>query len=122
MVGVGCEDANAHQFARTYADVARVTGGRAGIGTDLNGLVKAPPPRPGSRVVYDASFPRSRTGSKEWDYNVAGVAHYGMLSDYIRDVRTAPNGNALVDDTFMGSAEVFADMWRRAETQKDAVR
>ncbi|MBX3217624.1 MAG: membrane dipeptidase [Labilithrix sp.] len=122
MVGVGCEDANAHQFARTYADVARATGGRAGIGTDLNGLVKAPPPRPGSRVVYDASFPRSRSGSKEWDYNVAGVAHYGMLSDYIRDVRTAPNGNALVDDTFMSSAEVFADMWRRAEVQKDAVR
>ncbi|MBX3264792.1 MAG: membrane dipeptidase [Labilithrix sp.] len=122
MVGVGCEGADAHRFARTYADVARATGGRAGIGTDLNGLVKAPPPRPGSRVVYDASFPKSRTGAKEWDYNVDGVAHYGMLSDYVRDIRSAPNGNALVDDTFMSSAEVFADMWRRAEVQKDAVR
>lgn len=122
MLGVGCEGADAHQFARTYDKVARLSGGRAGIGTDLNGLVKAPPPRPGSRVVYDASFPKSRTGSKEWDYNVDGVAHYGLLSDYIRDMRSAPGGNTLVDGTFMNAAEVFAEMWERAEAQKGAVR
>ena len=119
MVGVGCEGMDAHEFTRRYAEMASLTGGRAGIGTDLNGLVKAPPPRRGSRVVYDASFPKSRSGNKEWDYNVDGVAHYGMLADYVRDMRTAPNGNAVVEGAFMDAAEVFAEMWARAEAQKD---
>ena len=122
MVGVGCEGMDAHEFVRRYAEMALLAGGRAGIGTDLNGLVKGPPPRRGSRVVYDGSFPKSRSGSKEWDYNVEGVAHYGMLSDYIRDMRSAPNGNAVVDGSFMSAADVFAEMWERAEAQKDDVR
>jgi microsomal dipeptidase-like Zn-dependent dipeptidase len=121
MVGVGCDKADAHVFLQNYKDIASRTEGRAGIGTDQNGLVKGPPPRPGSAVAYDASFPKSMTGGKQWDYNTEGVAHYGLLADFVRDMRTGPGGNTVVDDHFYNAAEIFADMWGHAEAQKTAV-
>ncbi len=122
MVGVGCEAMDAHAFARSYATIAELMGtGAVAIGSDLNGLVRAPKPRSGSHVVYDARFPRSRTGTKEWDYNRDGVAHYGMLADFVRDMRTAPDGERLVSEKLLGSAEFFAQMWERAEAQKGNV-
>ena len=84
--------------------------------------MKAPAPRRGSAVAYDASFPKSRLGTKEWDYNRDGVAHYGMLADFVRDMRTAPGATDVVDPYFYGAAEVFSDMWLTAERQKAQVR
>lgn len=122
MAGVGSEAAEAYGFLRSYAEAGLFTNGRVAIGTDLNGLVRAPRPRPGSAVRYDASFPQSRTGSRRWDYNTDGVAHYGMLADFIRDMRTAPGANDVVDPYFYNAAEVFSDMWLTAERQKTRVR
>lgn len=33
----------------------------------------------------------SSSGTKSWNYNTNGVAHYGMLRDFMMDVRTAPS-------------------------------
>jgi microsomal dipeptidase-like Zn-dependent dipeptidase len=105
MFGLGTDGAYSSSWAQTYQQailkmgymnpaIANYQNGAVGLGTDLNGLVKGPKPGgPANRVVYDASFPPSGTAgsAKTWNYNSEGVAHYGMLPDFIRDVRTAPS-------------------------------
>lgn len=46
-----------------------------------------------SNVQYTAAFPRSSLGNQSWDYNSLGVAHYGMLPDFLQDVSTLQGKN-----------------------------
>jgi WD40 repeat protein len=112
--------------------------GFLGMGTDTNSLVKTPRPTltdpagPRFTNIYDPNAPvnqgvtplvRSTTGARTWDYNLDGVAHYGMFVDFLRDVRTLPansvmNGRDIVDDQMMYGAERFYRMWLKAEAQK----
>lgn len=73
-------------------------------------------------VQYDASFPKSRLGTKEWDYNLTGVAHYGMLADFLKDARTLPGGFDLIDNNLMFSADYFFQTWKKCELQKANVK
>jgi hypothetical protein len=72
---------------------------------------------------------KSTTDGRTWDYNVDGVAHYGMFADFVKDVRTAPpnqaispnqcmNGKDLVDNHLMRSADYFWRMWQKIEAQR----
>jgi hypothetical protein len=108
-----------------------------GLGTDANSLVKTPAPTLPGRFtdIYNPNNPvnagvpplsRSTTGNRTWDYNLDGVAHYGMFVDFLRDVRTLPasatmTGRQLVDDQMMSGADYFYRMWLKAETQKTRV-
>jgi microsomal dipeptidase-like Zn-dependent dipeptidase len=141
MLGLGTDGVDGHGWAADYAEAFHEMGrttnrcsdkswlgpGRVALGTDANSLVRMPaPPRGRAPVQYSANFPRSRAGTKEWDYNVEGVAHYGMLTDFIADVRTAPaghgmNGTMLVDNNLMRSADYFWRMWQKIEAQKTTV-
>jgi hypothetical protein len=75
-----------------------------------------------SNVVYDSSFPMSALGNQSWNYNSVGVAHYGMLPDFLRDVQSLPspasasnlNGAAVVSQ-MMSGAQYFYESWRLAE-------
>jgi len=120
MFGLGTASADAYRWVGLYtqAVVAMPNAGAVAMGTDMNGLVTGPMPRSGSNVIYDSSFPRSHLGSRDWDYNKDGVAHYGMLSDWQRDVRTAPGGAEVVDNYLNRSADYFWHMWQKCETQK----
>jgi len=152
MFGLGTSEADAYEWAREYVDAFtemskpfaptsqcpnRVSFGPGSVafGTDMNSLVKTPRPtmppglKPGAPAragLYAApGFPtvRSSTGGKTWDYNLEGVAHYGMLADFVKDVRTAPanqgfNGADLVDNHLMRSADYFWHMWQKIEAQK----
>jgi microsomal dipeptidase-like Zn-dependent dipeptidase len=109
-----------------------------GLGTDMNSLVRTPPPTfnpPWSLRITDIYNPnnpinaglppliKSTTGDRTWDYNVDGVAHYGMYVDFLRDVRTCSGDptntcKQIVDDELSYSAENFYRMWLKAETQK----
>lgn len=124
MAGVGSDGVDAYTWAQAYNAVvsAMGSGAVAGFGTDTDGLAKGMKPRvPLSSVRYDASFPKSRLGSKEWDYNFDGVAHYGMLADFLRDVATAPGGAALINNNLMNGADYFLQMWRKCESLKGSV-
>jgi hypothetical protein len=70
----------------------------------------------GSPVVYNDSFPASTLGSHTWDYNNDGVAHYGMLADFLKHVRSYQGGADLVDNNLMTGAQYFYDTWKRAES------
>jgi microsomal dipeptidase-like Zn-dependent dipeptidase len=120
MFGLGSAANTAWNWIQLYGTASAVmsTHGATAFGTDLNGMVKGPSPRPGSNVVYDASFPMSSLGSKSWNYNRDGVAHYGMLADFIKDIRASNGGNGWVDTWLMSSADYFWHMWEKCEQQK----
>ena len=71
-------------------------------------------------VQYTDAFPRSTDGNKTWDYNNDGVAHYGMLSDFLQDIGNTPSGQAAIDNLMQG-AEYFYQTWAIVEMKKTAI-
>jgi microsomal dipeptidase-like Zn-dependent dipeptidase len=116
MLGLGVAEITPEAFISAYTAASNSMKGRSiGLGTDFNGLVKGPPPKPGS-VTYDSGFTKCKTANKEWDYNTDGVAHYGMLTDFMQAIKACPNSNGKnVFDALNRSANVFVEMWVRCE-------
>lgn len=137
MAGVGTACLNAYQWLQLYGLVTQeMHGHNAALGTDFNGLVKGMPPRYGtshedcnnprdrtvaSHISYSPFFPKSSLGSKQWDYNTDGVAHYGMLADFLRDAKTGPGGSQLIDNNLMYGADTFFHSWQKCESLKTKV-
>ncbi len=151
MFGLGTAGVHAYDWAKEYQTAINVMGGSyqngaVSFGTDLNGFVKGPVMgnEKGARlnrVVYDVasdptSIPRSKASDspisgafKTWDYNTEGVAHYGLLRDFVVDIKTAPAtataglpGSELVDNHLNRSANYFWQMWKRIESRKGSVQ
>ena len=55
---------------------------------------------------------RCVTGSKEWDLNFEGVAHYGLLPDFLQDLSNVGMESHDLSVLFH-SAEDFARMWTK---------
>jgi hypothetical protein len=91
-----------------------------GWGADMNGFGAQGPPRKGANPVtypfksFDGrvTFERQRTGTRVFDINDLGVAHYGLYPDWIQDLRNIA-GDAIVKDLSHGS-EAYLEMWERA--------
>ena len=76
-------------------------------------------------VQYTSAFQPSRLGAKVWNYNADGVPHYGMLPDFLMDVRSISKtpqepdmrigGADLVDNNLLNGAEYFYQTWKLAE-------
>jgi microsomal dipeptidase-like Zn-dependent dipeptidase len=118
LAGVGSANTDEVQWvAQAQAVLAALgDGGVIGFGTDSNGvspLMVAPPPG-APPVIYSATYPKSAVGPISWDYNDAGVAHYGMLSDFLQGVRQVDGGAEIVANMMHG-AQAFHDAWARAE-------
>jgi hypothetical protein len=60
-------------------------------------------------------------GTKTWDFNTDGVAHYGLLPDYIESCVRA-GMTAAEKQAFFSSAERFAQMWEKCKTASVNVR
>jgi hypothetical protein len=91
-----------------------------GYGADANGLGAQGGPRVGGEhpVTYPftglggVEIDRQVSGSRVYDINVDGVAHYGLYPDWIEDLRKQA-GDEIVDDLARGS-EAYLQMWERA--------
>jgi hypothetical protein len=93
-----------------------------GYGSDNNGLGAQPAPRAGNGanpvgypyLTFDGGtvMDRQVSGTRTYDVNVDGVAHYGLFPDYIEDLRMIA-GDQIVDDLANG-AEAYLQMWERA--------
>ncbi|MFC4910643.1 Coagulation factor 5/8 type domain-containing protein [Actinomadura gamaensis] len=116
----------ADQFAggwRQAKQAYRQAGGTGlfgfGYGLDANGFGPLPGPRKGSDVQYPfkalsgVTLDKLRTGRRTWDLNVDGVANYGLVPDWIEDMRKTV-GPELTDDMANG-AEAYLRMWERVE-------
>lgn len=73
------------------------------------------------QIVYDATFPRSTLGTRTWDYNTQGMAHYGMLPEFVQDARNARGGAELIDQHLMTGADYFLKTWQKSDALKTQV-
>jgi hypothetical protein len=58
----------------------------------------------------NAPLKRCQTTSKEWDINFEGLAHYGLIADFIQDLSNV-GLNAEDMSPLFHLAEAFARMW-----------
>jgi hypothetical protein len=83
-----------------------------------------PPPRsnnsanplhyPFTSPINGVTLDRERTGRRTWDVNTDGVANYGLVPDWMADMRNI-SGPEITDDLANG-AETYLEMWHRTET------
>ena len=64
--------------------------------------------------AFGANTPmkRCQSGFKQWDINFEGVAHYGLLPDFLQDLSNVGMQSRDLSALFR-SAEDFAEMWTR---------
>ncbi|MFC9970163.1 Coagulation factor 5/8 type domain-containing protein [Spirillospora sp. NPDC127200] len=95
-----------------------------GYGLDANGMGPLPGPRKDaakkpleypytSPVDPGVTLDRQTTGSRTWDVNTDGVANYGLVPDWIADMRNISGGEITAD--MARGAEAYLQMWGRAE-------
>lgn len=100
-----------------------------GYGTDMNGVGGWPAPR-GADAPNAVTYPfrsvdggsvldRQTAGERTWDLNTDGAAHYGLVPDWIEDIRRV-GGQHVVDDLFKG-AESYLDTWGASEQHRAGV-
>ena len=63
---------------------------------------------------------RSYAGTRDFDFNLDGQAHYGMLPDLIQDMKNQGLTPVQLKPLFLG-AEQFIKMWERAEAAKNNI-
>ncbi|MGL4306709.1 MAG: hypothetical protein ACRCSF_11190 [Mycobacteriaceae bacterium] len=81
-----------------------------GYGMDMNGFGAHPDGRadtnptqyPFNSATGDATLTRQRTGDREWDINIDGLAHYGLVPDWLEEMRTH-GGDDVVKQMLRGS-------------------
>jgi hypothetical protein len=64
-----------------------------------------------------APLERSRAGDRDYDYNIDGLAHYGLLPDFLQDVSNQlRRGAGQVRDlsALFRSAQSYVEAWERA--------
>ncbi|MGI5479167.1 galactose-binding domain-containing protein [Streptomyces lavendofoliae] len=97
-----------------------------GYGTDMNGVGGWPGPR-GAGTPNPVRYPfrsadggslveRQTTGERTWDVNTDGAAHYGLVPDWLEDIRVA-GGQDVIDDLFRG-AESYLTTWGGSERHR----
>lgn len=61
--------------------------------------------------VNPVRFERQVSGERDFDVNAEGMAHYGLVADFVEEVRIEGGQPAL--DALYGSAEAYLQMWER---------
>lgn len=105
-----------------------------GFGADTNGMAPQAGPRndnkpvsypftlykgdgwgPDFANVAPVSFDHQRSGVHSYDTDVDGFAHYGMMADFVEEVRI--EGGQPATDALFHSAEAYLEMWERVENR-----
>jgi hypothetical protein len=134
---------SARTWSQAFFYAADVTKRGVAIGSDMNGLAGLPTARFGreaARVLeHDrfrasqripqvsqqknpvrygdgsgASLRQSQTGERRFDINTEGVSHYGLLPDFLQDVRNCGAQSEALAPLFR-SAEDYLQMWEKCE-------
>jgi microsomal dipeptidase-like Zn-dependent dipeptidase len=93
-----------------------------GLGTDTGGFSSLPGPRADASqkpVTYPfqgyfckVTFQREQSGTRTFDLNTDGVAHYGLIADLLADMQQ--HGGAPAMQPLFRSAEAYLRMWQLA--------
>ncbi len=121
-----------HEYVQT---LARLGGRGLAIGTDINGLAPQVPftradvperitvasaRAPSSLAATAPELPTSQLGTTPFRFEERGIAHYGMLPDFLQAVAAQPEGSAALDGLFR-SAEDFLVMRDKIIAARDRV-
>ncbi|MCW2544655.1 MAG: hypothetical protein JWM40_2207 [Frankiales bacterium] len=112
---------------RTQADPRFLYG--IGYGADINGFSTQAGPRnapKGKAVSYPFTgmggtrIDKPRTGTRTWDFNTEGLAHYGMYPDWVEDIKVQAGlqsaaTRAQFTTDIENGAEAYLEMWERAQ-------
>ncbi|HEV7780468.1 MAG TPA: membrane dipeptidase [Chitinophagaceae bacterium] len=117
MMGLGHGD-HSTKFVKNLRYGLNLSGGQPlAIGTDANGFYALPEkPTAKERIEYKPPMTKALMGQKFWDFNTDGMAHYGLLPDYIQSCRNAGMTKE-EEDAFFGAANRFANMWDKCESR-----
>ncbi|KAJ3379124.1 hypothetical protein HDU84_007005 [Entophlyctis sp. JEL0112] len=95
-----------------------------GLGSDVNGLAVQPPARTDAATnaftypfdtLAGTKADKQALGSRTYDYNADGVAHYGMYAEWFVDaVNMAGSEGPLLKTHFLNSAEAYVSTWEKA--------
>jgi microsomal dipeptidase-like Zn-dependent dipeptidase len=93
-----------------------------GLGTDTGGFSSLPDPRPDAAQAplnypfkgyfCKVTFQREQSGTRTFDLNKDGVAHYGLIADLIADMQQHGGGPEV--RSLFRSAEAYLRMWQLA--------
>jgi hypothetical protein len=135
-VGVDALGDPVPSWAREYADTLHQMGNRGvAIGTDINGLAPQVPftrvDVPETNTVASSRAPASlaasapplatdRFGTTALRVEDRGIAHYGMLPDFLAAVAAQPEGTEAMTGLFR-SAEDFLVMWDKVQLARNRV-
>lgn len=109
-----------------YKDALELMKGRGmAIGTDINGFAPQVP-FSADTIAYPLTaaqrfgkptapaLPRSQMGPRQFDFKKDGIAHYGMLADFMQAVSQKPNSNGAMTALFRSANDVV-EMWEKCE-------
>jgi hypothetical protein len=114
-------------FVHEYARLRKLRDPRYfwgfGWGSDINGIAKQPIPRPDQLTHDPVVYPfrsydgrqlirEQTTGRRTFDFNVDGVAEYGLYLDWLQELRQRL-GAGFVHSMLRGP-EAYLEMWERA--------
>jgi microsomal dipeptidase-like Zn-dependent dipeptidase len=98
-----------------------------GLGTDTGGFASLPAPEadassnplryPFRSYEGKVRFGRQRTGTRVFDINRDGVAHYGLMPDLLANVRRSGGGAAAMR-TLFSSAAAYLRTWQLASSAR----
>lgn len=112
------------------------------LGSDFNGMTQHPGPRFGSQACKNSAtglsdggpqtnpvqypftipgfgtFDKQVTGDRTFNFNNDGLAHVGLVPDFLADLKNVGVSDADLDPLF-NSAEAYIQMWERAEAASD---
>ena len=94
------------------------------MGTDIQGVSTLPESDPQFQVEYpfksfdgQVTFTKPKTGDRTFDYSSEGVAHYGLLAEWVQNLqKSEANVENKAIESFMKSAEAYLQMWERASS------
>lgn len=69
----------------------------------------------------DPVMSRCVEGVRDFDLNIDGMAHYGLLPDFVQDLKNVGATDAELS-TLFGGAEAFIRTWERAEARAAAIQ
>jgi microsomal dipeptidase-like Zn-dependent dipeptidase len=124
-------------WAQEAASMLNTMGARGiALGTDFNGLEKQMPGLPTISItypvnivsrfapsmrLYDGSVPpalnKHVTGSRTFDFTSDGLAHFGMLPDFLQAVSQTPEGEKVVNKLFDGAEDVIK-LWEKSQVAR----
>ncbi len=111
------------QYAREMEGEAAFGG--VGIGTDIQGVTSQPSADSDVKITYPFAsydgfvrFTEPKTGQRRFDYATEGMAHYGLLAEWVENLRQVDARQGTDATTIlMNSAEAYLQMWEKSEAR-----